>query len=213
MFSSGNERTYVDLSTNSPDGKVDMGYHVVKDDRWAFIVDLMNMNMEDRVVFLTLTFDYFDGFPAGFDQVKPLWFDVNQCGTSELSPLAEKGSYTIESQPWKPNFEGEIVALVTHVHDGAVTLDIFSKPDRLVCGTTATYGANDKYLLPQRLRMGPEQWAVAHISNMSQCTGEDMRRRKVDQIRMAQNWFIRAKYDYDVHAGNANSFGVQEEIM
>lgn len=46
-------------------------------------------------------------------------FDVNECGTSEVNPLKQSGKYTIQSKPWTPNFEGEILGVGGHLHDGS----------------------------------------------------------------------------------------------
>jgi hypothetical protein len=93
-FSSGNERTHVAIDKLGPQTK--WGYHLRSTDRFAFIVDLMNMNMEDKVVYLTMTYDLIEGpLPAGWKDVKPVWFDANQCGTSEVNPPKQNGQFTI----------------------------------------------------------------------------------------------------------------------
>lgn len=89
---------------------------------------------------MTMTYDYVDGpLPAGWREVKNIWFvepslqtfracradtscnrfDVNECGTSEVNPLKQSGKYTIQSKPWTPNFEGEILGVGGHLHDGS----------------------------------------------------------------------------------------------
>ena len=76
-FSSGNERTHVLMDSLSADSK--FGYHIKSTDKMSFIVDLMNMNMEDKVVYLTMTYDILDGaLPTGWKDIKVVWFDANQ---------------------------------------------------------------------------------------------------------------------------------------
>lgn len=75
----------------------------------AFIVDLMNENMKDEVVYLTISYDYVPGNPGGFDEMKPVWFDAAQCGTSELRAPKQNGSFTVTAPKWVANFEGEIL--------------------------------------------------------------------------------------------------------
>jgi hypothetical protein len=54
------------------------------------------MNMDDRTVYLTMTYDVIDGpLPAGWMDIKPVWFDANQCGTSEVNPPKQNGQFTI----------------------------------------------------------------------------------------------------------------------
>jgi hypothetical protein len=52
--------------------------------------------VEDKTVYLTMTYDLIDGpLPAGWRDVKPVWFDANQCGTSEVSPPKQSGKFVI----------------------------------------------------------------------------------------------------------------------
>jgi hypothetical protein len=87
--------------------------------------------VEDKVVYLTMTYDYTDGkLPADYlDLVcrfrkkprfsvdsdshiqKPIWFDVDQCGMSEVHPPKDDGNFTVTAKAWHPNFEGEMIGL------------------------------------------------------------------------------------------------------
>jgi hypothetical protein len=52
--------------------------------------------VEDKTVYLTMTYDIIDGpLPAGWRDIKPVWFDANQCGTSEVSPPKQNGKFVI----------------------------------------------------------------------------------------------------------------------
>ena len=95
------------------------GYHITKEDKFAYLVDLMNANMEDRIVYLTMTYDLIPGpLPKGWNSTKTVWLDAFSCGTSEVRPPKEKGSFQISSGNWKPNFEGRVIDIVGHLHDG-----------------------------------------------------------------------------------------------
>jgi hypothetical protein len=85
-FSSGNERTKVQIDALGADG-TKYGYHIRSTDKYAFIVDLMNMNMEDKTVYLTMTYDIIDGpLPAGWQEVKAVWFGkLTKLGHSKVS--------------------------------------------------------------------------------------------------------------------------------
>lgn len=73
----------------------------------------MNRNMDDRVVYITQTYDYLPGpLPAGWQDIKPVWFDASNCWTGEVAAPQENGAFTIQSEPWVPNFEGRIVDAV-----------------------------------------------------------------------------------------------------
>jgi len=70
MMASGNERAFLDYSTN-PTGS---GYHLNGQDKFAYLVDLMNMNMNSNVVYVTMVYDYLEGpLPQGWLDVKTVW--------------------------------------------------------------------------------------------------------------------------------------------
>ena len=82
FFGVGNERT--DLIF--PDwGARDIGYKIKPTDRFASLVELMNETMDDRTVWLTVIYDILDGHPYK-DDIRPIWMDVRQCGTSLVNP-------------------------------------------------------------------------------------------------------------------------------
>lgn len=77
------------------------------------------MNMDDKVVYLTMTYDILDGpLPKGWRDIKTVWFDANQCGTSEVNPPQQSGKFTVTSSSWTPNFDGEVLGMGGHLHDG-----------------------------------------------------------------------------------------------
>jgi hypothetical protein len=116
VFASGNERTSIILSQW---GINKVGYKINSADKFGLIVDLMNENMEDKIVYLTMTYDYVPGHPQDYDSIRPVWFDVAQCLTSEWPAPYNKGNYTIPSMSWKANFEGDVIGAI------GKTLDLF----------------------------------------------------------------------------------------
>ena len=44
----------------------------------------MNMNTAAKQVYMTIYYDYVDGHPSHMEEVKPVWLDAAQCGTSEI---------------------------------------------------------------------------------------------------------------------------------
>lgn len=69
FYSSGNERSQARFNPPWVKDQV-LGYHLNPTDKFAFIVDLMNQNMDDRTVYMTMTYDYAEGRPKGIDNVK-----------------------------------------------------------------------------------------------------------------------------------------------
>lgn len=106
LFSSGNERTHAIM----PEWNMEnVGYKLKAADKFALIVDLMNENPVDKIVYLTMTFDTVPGNPPEYDDMKPVWFDVAQCLTSEWPPPYNTGNFTVPSMIWTANFDGDII--------------------------------------------------------------------------------------------------------
>lgn len=106
MFSSGNERTPMSFPAN---GVEDAGYMMKESDKLHLLIELMNMNMEDKTVFLTITYDFVPGHPAGWSDVKPVWLDARQCGTSEVNSPTTTGAFVLEYD-WVSTVGGQIIA-------------------------------------------------------------------------------------------------------
>jgi hypothetical protein len=69
--------------------------------------------MEDKIVYVTQTYDYIPGpIPNGWQDVKTIWLDANQCWTGEVAAPKETGAFSIESEPWTPTVEGRIIDAV-----------------------------------------------------------------------------------------------------
>jgi hypothetical protein len=81
LLASGNERTPILW----PAEDIKAGYKLRAADQLSLVVDLMNDNMEDKTVYVTVTYDVVDGIKPEWDEVRVVWLDVNQCGTSERS--------------------------------------------------------------------------------------------------------------------------------
>jgi len=217
-FSSGNERTHIDLDILGAE-KTKWGYHIKRSDNFGFIVDLMNMNMQDKTVFLTMYYDVVDGpLPAGWDDIKVVWFDANQCGTSEIRPKSQSGSYNVASSYWRPNFEGRILGVGGHLHDGGVDLDIIEGKTKL-CTSKASYGETKEYLTFGGKGGGHGGMAgmnnghdtpEAHISRMTACYID--RVLPVTHVKKGQQWYVEAHYDYNKFQGMKDK-GYQSEVM
>jgi hypothetical protein len=112
-------------------------------DRFGLIADLMNMNPTSKQVYMTMYYDYVEGHPSGWDEIKPVWFDVAQCGTSEVGGGAAGSSFKIASSPWSANFEGEVMGVGGHIHDGGTHLDIIAGSE-VACTSSAYYGSGEQ---------------------------------------------------------------------
>ncbi|TID27629.1 Diphthamide biosynthesis protein 2 [Venturia nashicola] len=210
-FSSGNERTKIRIDEAGADG-TKYGYHLKTSDRFAFIVDLMNMNMVDKTVYMTMTYDVIDGaLPSGWRDIKVVWFDAAQCGTSEVSAYKQTGKYTIPTRPWTPNFDGDIIGVGAHVHDGGANILITSGGSKPACDAKVNYGESEEYIFKKEMRMGEgKNYAERHISSISACYNGNLGTRRLEK---SQSWKLGCNYDYDQYPGNRGDSGKQESVM
>jgi len=142
IFSSGNERTTVFF--NPPWlNATDLGYPVYASDRFGLITDLMNMNPGSKTVYLTMYYDYVDGHPANYGEIKPVWFDAGQCGTSEIGGGSPNSKFDIKALSWTANFDGEVLLAGGHLHDGGSELDLVVD-GKVVCKSMPTYGTDEE---------------------------------------------------------------------
>ena len=109
----------------------------------------MNMNPGAKTVYLTMYYDFVEGHPSHFGEVKPVWFDVAQCGISEVSGGSPGSKFDVKALPWTANFDGEIVHAGGHLHDGGFELDLVVD-GKVVCRSMPTYGSDQEALVRSR---------------------------------------------------------------
>jgi hypothetical protein len=211
-FTSGNERTPFDFNAlYDANNDIGSGYQLRPDDQFSWLVELMNMGMEDQTVYLTMTYDYLDGpLPRGWRDIKTAWIDVMQCAASDFHPPYQNGYFTAESKPWKPNFEGQIVGVMTHLHDGGTMVDVITnRYNDTLCSTEARYSETEEYTYRDTMgAMNGDKLATQHISSMDGCY---MRAGPPAYMTRDQAWRFRGHYDYDLREGNLEH-GKQSEV-
>jgi hypothetical protein len=208
FYTAGNERTPFNYNPTGTDLTSGSGYHLKKEDKFAFLVELMNMNMQDQIVYVTMVYDIIEGpLPKGWNDIKGVWLDANQCGTSEVQPLSETGAFAIESQPWQPNFEGKVISAMGHLHDGGVEIDIRADANSSLCTASTRYSESPDYVY-KGTSMGGDKVAKNHISSMPGCDNKNI---KIRELKKDQNWLVSGAYDYAKFEGNLEK-GMQSEV-
>jgi len=208
FFVTGNERT--PFNYFNPTDTKKSAYHLQASDKFFYLVELMNMNNEDALVYITMTYDYTEGaLPAGWDDVKTVFLDANSCSSSEEeSPIKNAvtkefaQTFSVHSPaPWIPNIEGRIVDSIGHLHDGGVAIDI-NAGTGILCNYTAAYSSKPEYVAKKMggmLMDTGDKVAVDHISNMEGC---DMRSPLVKEMNSKQSWTTTGYYDYSKYTPN-----------
>jgi hypothetical protein len=219
-----------------------VGYPVFAADRFGLIADLMNMNPTSKQVWMTMYYDYVEDHPSGWDEMKPVWFDVNQCGTSEVGGGTAGSNFKVTSSPWTASFDGEVMGVGGHIHDGGTNLEIVSN-GQIACNSSAWYGTNEEAkkradiikaggvpsaTLAPSMPMGSsadnsggghDHAGGQHIIAMSVCgelaghNGSPVSPLKVSKVTKGQTWTIRAYYDYKKFNGMKNNRGGMDTVM
>lgn len=128
---------------------------------------------------------------------KPRWSNISDANISI-------------SGTWKPNFDGEILGVGGHLHDGGATLKLHVNGQEN-CDSFAKYAEQAEFKFSPKMKMGNAMGvATDHISSMRACYFEDL---KVRKLSPDQSWKIVGHYDYDKFQGNKNERGRQESIM
>jgi plastocyanin len=137
------------------------GYHVRRGDRWHASWMLMNHRFEPRRVYIEYTVRITPGWhDIG---VTPYWLGVAPCPKDPIFEVpggGAPGSDYVKSIVWKPPADGRIVAVGTHLHGGAKSMDILEPAcgNRALVTTGSEYGpASDPiyHVLPQIHEPGP----------------------------------------------------------
>jgi len=138
IFASGNERTALEVPAN-----LNYGYPVAAADRFHLLVDLMNENEAPKQVYMTIKYKFKPTATPGIRPVKPLWLDINQCGTSEVK--AKTGKYNYKSVPWRSTLNGPFIGVGGHLHDGGTNLTV-DVNGQVVCNSEAKYATKPEYI-------------------------------------------------------------------
>jgi hypothetical protein len=174
-------------------------------------------------------YDYVDGHPSHFQEVKPVWFDVAQCGISEVSGHTPGSKFDISASPWSANIEGEVLQAGGHLHDGGTAINLMVN-GKTVCESTPTYGTDEEIMTRARAAIkgqvlplpantggsmpkmaaggGHSHMGGTHIMAMTICS--DHTRDvgdlpvvpwEIKKVKKGQNWVLKASYDYNKYAG------------
>jgi len=210
-FVTGNERLPFHFYNTKSGAANNSAYHLDSADRFYFLVELMNMNMQDSTVYITMTYDIIEGaLPSGWQDVKTVFLDANSCKSSEVPSPKGKTQFTVSSKPWRPNVEGRIIDSVGHLHDGGVGIDLLAGSSNPLCKSTPVYSGKAEYVYRETsMAMHGDKVAKDHISDMSGCGYNDIR---VPKMSKDQSWSVKGHYDYTKRSANLEA-GNPSEVM
>ena len=187
FFASGDERTPIMF----PDG---YGYRVGTGG-WNLIWDLMSISSVPETVYYEVNFTWVPDTTPGITDVEPVWFDVDQCGDSQIDiPVGPSQ----QSWTWTVNRPGEMVGVGGHIHDNGInlTVDNITTGER-ICDSVAGYGETPLYI---------DHHGEAHISSMSTCGGPGQ--PPVTSLTSGQQVRITSHYDSPVATNDAMGIAI-----
>jgi len=222
LFESGNERT--EIAFVLPNSTVKSGYHVRPSDIFLINTELMNMENQEKWVWLTLTFDYMDGSPPGYKEGKVVWMSIgpSRCGGTSDNPFGRSNltatqqptsvSFSEYSIPWISPRDGYILGANGHMHEGGTSVDVF-RNDQLICTSLPKYAKSAAKGMGghhgKRQNMGGHSSDdIEHIGEQTGCEFH-----QAIPIRKGDKMFIRSNYDFTQHPGMLNKKGELDEVM
>ncbi|MFD0773647.1 hypothetical protein ACFQZ2_06870 [Streptomonospora algeriensis] len=177
VFSSGNER----VASDFPDG---YGLEIDDGERWYLNYDLMNMDTEEKTVYIEIEFSHAAaGADFGIAPLTPLWLDVGGCFGSAYD--APEG-VSEESRHWRSDLSGDLVHMRGHLHHAGHSLwtDNISQRSRM-CRIEAEEGGSPEFI---------DLEGHGQISDMPPCSGDLGRIEEGDLLRTT------ARYEIDGHS-------------
>jgi hypothetical protein len=132
FFSTGNERS--NIIYNNPDSTHQSGYYIHGSDNFLLQSEVINNELDDKDVWVYMTYEYVPGKRPGQQQTKVIWLsaaspacstkldlsalvgggkpkpDESKLGTGEFYPPNDK-AFTLKSQPWISPWSGNFIAL------------------------------------------------------------------------------------------------------
>jgi hypothetical protein len=201
VFSSGNERSQFSATLNDT---IKAGYYFKPTDQFEFLVDLMNLNKIRHKVYLTIAYEYIQGAPEDWSSVKVVWLDANACSTSQVK-VPKKTKFEVSSKPWKSNFDGKVLGMGGHLHDGGTNLEILWN-NKVYCDSKASYGEKGMMESPaMNDKRSLDKTKELHITSMTYCISmKEMKKGDVFQVK--------GKYDLTQHPAMINNMK-PEDIM
>ncbi|KAF2433288.1 hypothetical protein EJ08DRAFT_73787 [Tothia fuscella] len=129
---------------------VKTGYHVVPEDQFVLMTELMNMEDKEKWLWVTLTYDFLDGDHPEYKDGKVIWqyLGRNSCGNETRNPFGAtnlteyrqptRAAFGEHSYPWEIPYDAELLGSNGHMHDGARNMEIFHN-EKMICTSIPTY--------------------------------------------------------------------------
>jgi hypothetical protein len=183
-----------------------LGFYLGKDDKFDLELMLKNdVNVEKQVTF-AIEYEYVQGKPAGWGDVKGIWMDVAPCSAhmSDIDPPKGQRKFTLEGPEWTSTINGRLLNTVGHMHDGGVSVQILVN-NKAVCTSNAEYDVSPDYQpSAETIKLGAVK--SQHISRYTPCIA-------IGDIKKGDKLKLTASYDFDKYKPLENKLGNISHVM
>jgi hypothetical protein len=192
---SGNERTEIKFSVQN--STVKSAYYLHPTDTLLINNELMNLDNEEKWVWLTITFEYLEGFSPEYKQSKVIWQSIGtaRCGEKTTNPFGSPNvtstlhpkvmTFSEHSIPWTARKEGLLLGTNAHMHDGGLGIDVFQNNNK-ICSSIPHYNTT----------LGMSGMSGMHIDRYEGCEFSPP-----IPLQIGDRMYLRANYDFTKHDG------------
>jgi hypothetical protein len=200
FFGGGNERTLVHYKGDN----FNSGYYISPNDSFILYNELMNMDVEEKHIYATINWEYLPGKPEGFKRVQDMWLDLSYCSPVGRKAPANEKMFNISSVKWTSPYDGQVVSISGHMHNGGTHLRYYQN-GQVLCDSKATYDPKNVAYIERANGLQGHN-GMEHIAEMSSCVMPG-RLKKGDIIH------VEAEYDFANHMGDTTNKGQPGDIM
>jgi len=229
VFMSSKERNDgIFLQHNS---SVKTGYHVLPEDSFVLINELMNMDDREKWLWVTMTYDYIEGDHTELKDGKVVWMTISKdlCGNGTQNPFGETNTtlsrqpvnmvFSEHSVPWEIPYDAQLLGTNGHMHDGATSMEIFHQ-NKLICTSVPKYAntssaggmggmsGHGKRDLKPLMGGNYSNKDIEHISQQLPCLFEPPL-----AVKKGDKMYLAANYDFNKHPGMKNDKGEIDDVM
>jgi len=191
----GGANWYTDRS-----GKFKSGYYIRKFDQMFTEFEAMNYQPVPKQVYITMEVEYIPNRPKDYQDVAFVMPNVQDCKQKVDFPVPGN-VFSKESKGWIVPYDGTIVSMLGHLHDGGTDIE-FKLNNKSVCNSTASYGTQPDFVM--KGSSSNDTWQA--LSHMVDCND-------AQAVKKGDNLTITANYDLNKHPMRMGNTGEQETVM
>jgi hypothetical protein len=180
-------------------GQFKSGYHINKYDKMMTEFEVMNYLPVKKEIYLAVEVEYIPGLSKEYKDVEFIMTNIRKCNERVDFLITEK-EMRKESSGWILPYDGTIVSMMGHIHDGGNGIEI-NLNSKLACNSSASYGTR-----PDWIMHGNDGKTWEALSGMEDCN-------EAVPVKKGDNITIIADYDLNKHPMRMSNDGKAETVM